>query len=187
MMEKVFYSSLDSPFGLVFVAKTINGVCLITFSGISEVRFLSLLRERFKKDIVKDGKGFGEIKMVLRDYFRGRRKDFKLQLDLSMGTQFQRKVWSKVMDIPYGELRSYKWVASAIGSVNASRAVGNAVGANPVPPIVPCHRVVCSDGSLGGYTSGVTIKKRLLKLEGVSKVGFLGQKAKAIKVIHRTT
>jgi O-6-methylguanine DNA methyltransferase len=93
-------------------------------------------------------------------------------LDLSTGTKFQRKVWLKVKEIPYGELRYYKWVTRAIGNTYASRAVGNAVGRNSVAPILPCHRVVRSDGSLGGYTSGITMKKRLLKLEGINEDRF---------------
>ncbi len=108
------------------------------------------------------------VRKDLYDYFNGCAVRFKVPLDLSIGTQFQRKVWRKVREIPYGELRSYKWVARSIGRAHASRAVGNAVGRNPVAPIVPCHRVVCSDGSLGGYSSGVAIKKRLLNLEGIS-------------------
>ena len=170
-MGKIYYTSFDSSFGLVFVAKTLKGICDVTFSDISEVKFISSLRKSLRKEIVREDKVFGETKKVLLDYFDGCRKDFKLPLDLSMGTQFQRKVWRKVMEIPYGELRSYKWVAGEIGSTNASRAVGNAVGVNPVPPIVPCHRVVCSDGGLGGYSSGISIKKRLLRLEGIPEIG----------------
>ena len=86
-------------------------------------------------------------------------------MDLSIGTEFQRKVWEKVSEIPYGELRSYKWIASEIGNPDAVRAVGNAVGENPVPPIIPCHRVIRSDGNLGGFSSGIALKKWLLKLE----------------------
>ncbi len=86
-------------------------------------------------------------------------------MDLSIGTKFQRKVWGKVSEIPYGELRSYKWIADEIGNPNAVRAVGNAVGRNPVPPIIPCHRVIRSDGNLGGFSSGIALKKWLLKSE----------------------
>ncbi len=86
-------------------------------------------------------------------------------MDLSIGTEFQRKVWEKVGEIPYGELKSYKWIAGEIGNPNGVRAVGNAVGKNPVPPIIPCHRVIRSDGKLGGFSSGIALKKWLLKLE----------------------
>jgi O-6-methylguanine DNA methyltransferase len=167
MKDKVYYSGFDSSFGPVFVASTSKGVCLVSFSKITETKFLSLLRKRFQKDIIRNDKVLANVKKDLPDYFNGCQVRFKVPLDLSIGTQFQRKVWRKVKEIPYGELRSYKWVARSIGRAHASRAVGNAVGRNPVAPIVPCHRVVCSDGSLGGYSSGIAIKKRLLNLEGI--------------------
>ena len=167
MIDKVYYSGFYSPFGPVFVASTPKGVCLVSFSKITETKFLSLLRKRFQKDIIRNDKVLANVKKGLLDYFNGCPVRFKVPLDLSIGTQFQRKVWRKVKEIPYGELRSYKWVARSIGRAHASRAVGNAVGQNPVAPIVPCHRVVCSDGSLGGYSSGIAIKKRLLNLEGI--------------------
>ncbi|MFQ5964162.1 MAG: methylated-DNA--[protein]-cysteine S-methyltransferase [Candidatus Scalinduaceae bacterium] len=167
MTNIVHYSSFDSPFGRVFVARTTKGVCLIKFSQITEVKFLSILRKSHQDEIVRDDKVLGNVNKSLLDYFNGHTANIKLLLDLSTGTKFQNKVWLKVKEIPYGELRTYKWVARAIGNTHAARAVGNAVGRNPVAPIVPCHRVVCSDGSLGGYTSGIKIKKRLLKLEGI--------------------
>ncbi len=167
MTDKVYYSGFDSPFGPVFVARTIRGLCLVRFSKITETKFVSLLRKRFLKDIIRNDKVLANVKRGLLDYFDGHPVRFKVPLDLDIGTQFQRKVWRKVREIPYGELRSYKWVARSIGRAHASRAVGNAVGQNPVAPIVPCHRVICSDGSLGGYTSGITMKKRLLNLEGI--------------------
>ena len=168
MTDKVYYSRFDSPFGHVFVASTPKGICLVSFSKITETKFLSLLRKTYKSEAIRDDKVLGDVKKNLLDYFNGCPVRFKVPLDLSIGTQFQRKVWRKVREIPYGELRSYKWVARSIGRAHASRAVGNAVGRNPVAPIVPCHRVVCSDGTLGGYSSGITIKKRLLNLEGIS-------------------
>ncbi len=167
MTDKVYYSGFYSPFGPVFVASTPKGICLVSFLKITETKFLSLLRKRFQKDIIRNDKVLANVKKGLLDYFDGHPVRFKVPLDLGIGTQFQRKVWRKVREIPYGELRSYKWVARSIGRAHASRAVGNAVGRNPVAPIVPCHRVVCSDGSLGGYSSGITIKKRLLNLERV--------------------
>ncbi len=167
MIDKVYYSGFDSPFGHVFVASTSKGVCLVSFSKITETKFLSLLRRRFQKDVIRNDKVLANVKKGLLDYFDGGPVRFTVPLDLSIGTQFQRKVWRKVKEIPYGELQSYKWVARSIGRAHASRAVGNAVGRNPVAPIVPCHRVICSDGSLGGYSSGIAIKKRLLSLEGI--------------------
>lgn len=166
-MDKVHYSGFDSPFGLVFVAKTAKGICLVKFSNVSEIKFLSVLKERYHKYILRDDKVFADVRKSLAHYFKGHPVNFEFSLDLSVGTKFQKKVWQKVKEIPYGGLRSYKWIAKATGNAHAYRAVGNAVGQNPVAPIIPCHRVICSDGSLGGYSSGIALKKRLLKLEGI--------------------
>jgi len=86
-------------------------------------------------------------------------------IDLSKYTPFQRKVWEVVQTIPYGETRSYKWVAERIGNPRAVRAVGQALKRNPLPGIVPCHRVICSDGSLGGFSQGLKMKRELLRSE----------------------
>jgi O-6-methylguanine DNA methyltransferase len=165
MRDIIKYSCLDSPFGPVFIAETIRGVCFVSLSKISEAKFQSLLRKRFQKEVIRDDRKLKNIIQELSSYFNGHRVNFKSILDLSIGTKFQRKVWEKVSEIPYGELRSYKWIASKIGNPNAVRAVGNAVGKNPVPPIIPCHRVIRSDGKLGGFSSGIALKKWLLKLE----------------------
>lgn len=166
MRDTIHYSCLDSPFGPVFAAKTTKGICLVSLSKISEAKFQSLLRKRFRKDAIRDDRKLKNVIHELSDYFNGNRINFKSQLDLSIGTEFQRMVWEKVREIPYGELRSYKWIAHEIGNPGAVRAVGNAVGENPVPPIIPCHRVIRSDGNLGGFSSGIALKKWLLRLEG---------------------
>ena len=165
MRDIINYSCLDSPFGPVFIAETIRGVCLVSLSKISEAKFQSFLRKRFQKEVIRDDKRLKNVIHELSSYFNGHQVNFKSILDLSIGTEFQRKVWEKISKIPYGELRSYKWIASEIGNPNAVRAVGNAVGRNPVPPIIPCHRVIRSDGKLGGFSSGIALKKWLLKLE----------------------
>jgi methylated-DNA-[protein]-cysteine S-methyltransferase len=100
-------------------------------------------------------------------YFSGRRADFPDRLDLSGATPFQRQVWRAARLIPYGQTRSYRWVASQIGQPGAARAVGQALGKNPLPVVIPCHRVVASDGSLGGYSEGIEMKKFLLELEKI--------------------
>jgi len=165
MTDIIHYSCFDSPFGPVFVAKTIKGVCFINLSKISEAGFQSLLRKRFRKKTVRDDRQLKSVINELLDYFNGNKVNFKSILDLSIGTIFQRKVWGQISKTPYGELRTYKWIAREIGNLNAVRAVGNAVGKNPVPPIIPCHRVIRSDGGLGGFSSGISLKKWLLKLE----------------------
>ena len=112
-----------------------------------------------------EGGAAEELAAELSLYLEGRLSSFKTDVDLSSGTRFQKAVWKKLLEVPYGEVITYKDLARAVGSPNGARAVGNAVGANPVPIVIPCHRVLASNG-LGGYTCGVEIKKDLLRLEG---------------------
>lgn len=105
-------------------------------------------------------------KQQLLAYLDGERREFSLPVDWSAGTTFQRRVWKAITKIPYGRLRSYQWVAMRVGGKQYARAVGMALGANPVPIVVPCHRIVAHDGSLGGFSCGLPLKRRLLKLEG---------------------
>jgi O-6-methylguanine DNA methyltransferase len=100
-------------------------------------------------------------------YLAGKSRSFDLPLDWGDHSPFQMKVWTALQTIPYGRVRSYGWVARKIGKAGAARAVGTACGANPVPLLVPCHRVVAGDGSLGGFSGGLPNKRRLLKLEGI--------------------
>ena len=106
----------------------------------------------------------------LEQYFSGRRRSFDVPLDLR-GTEFQVAAWKAMMRIPYGTTISYGDQARAMGKPTAFRAVGSANGRNPIPIIVPCHRVLASDGTLGGYSLGLSMKRRLLSLEGVSAAG----------------
>ncbi len=102
----------------------------------------------------------------LLDYLAGKRHTFDVPLDLSQGTAFQRQVWRMLLRVPYGKLRSYQWVAARVGGRQYARAVGNAVGANPLPIVIPCHRIVAQDASLGGFSGGLSMKRKLLSLEG---------------------
>ena len=165
MTDIIHYSCVNPPFGPVFVAKTARGICFINLSKISEAGFQTLLKKRFQKKPIRDDEKLKNVINELHNYFNGKKVNFKFLLDLRIGTIFQRKVWNKISEIPYGELRTYKWIANEIGNTNAVRAVGNAVGKNPVPPIIPCHRVIRTDGKLGGFSSGISLKKWLLKLE----------------------
>lgn len=107
-----------------------------------------------------------EVQTQLMAFLANQRREFDFPLDLSRGTPFQRQVWRAILRIPYGRVRSYRWVAERVGGSHYARAVGNALGANPVPIIVPCHRIVTSEGSLGGFTGGLPVKRKLLQLEG---------------------
>jgi O-6-methylguanine DNA methyltransferase len=98
-------------------------------------------------------------------YFDGTLREFTLEVVFTSGTEFERAVWLALRQIPFGETRSYKWLAEAVGSPMASRAVGQALSKNPVPIILPCHRIIESGGHLGGYSSGADIKRRLIALE----------------------
>ena len=117
----------------------------------------------------------------LVEFLEGKRRELDFAVDLSEGTTFQRRVWRTILRIPYGRVRSYKWVAARVGGPRRARAVGLALGANPVPLIVPCHRVVAHDGSLGGFSCGLRIKRRLLALEGTLPQLGDGKRAKVGK------
>jgi methylated-DNA-[protein]-cysteine S-methyltransferase len=114
---------------------------------------------------------FADLMERLRDYFAGRRVEFNDELDFSAATAFQLGVWRLTRLIPYGETRSYGWLAEQLGKAGAGRAVGQAMARNPLPIIVPCHRVVTSDGKLGGYSEGLAKKRYLLQLESAANRG----------------
>ncbi|MCP4607507.1 MAG: methylated-DNA--[protein]-cysteine S-methyltransferase, partial [Planctomycetes bacterium] len=112
-----------------------------------------------------DTTAFRELGFRLTRYFEGEKIDFSDDLDLRGSTDFQRDVWEANCSIPYGETRTYGWIAEKLGRPGSVRAVGQALARNPLPIIIPCHRVVGSSGSLGGYSGGLELKKRLLELE----------------------
>ena len=163
-METIYYSSFDSLFlKKVFVASTERGVCFVDFVR-TEKAFLKRLKERFPGKIVRDDRKHRNILNQLRKYLKGELQHFDCKLDFR-GTPFQKKVWSALAKIPYGGTRSYGDIARAIGHPKAFRAVGNANGRNSIPLIVPCHRVIESNGGLGGFGHGIKVKKQLLDFE----------------------
>lgn len=134
------------------------------------------MRGRFP-DARKSSRAMGDLVMRMQAYFLGHRSGFDdIALDLSQGTAFQRRVWSATRTIPYGTVRTYGRIASEIGRPRSARAVGGALGANPVPLIVPCHRVVNADGLIGGFSAvdGPAAKARMLEIEGVPIVDCSG-------------
>lgn len=112
---------------------------------------------------------FGDLPDRIRDYLAGKVVGFPDRLDLSWASLFQRSVWKVDQSIPYGETRTYHWVAEKLGMPKAARAVGQALARNPLPIIIPCHRVIYSDGNLGGFSSGQDWKRRLLEIEAKAK------------------
>jgi AraC family transcriptional regulator of adaptative response/methylated-DNA-[protein]-cysteine methyltransferase len=163
-MEIKFTTGL-SPLGSVVVAATDKGVCAVSLRE-SEAGAEESLRARFPKaEIKRDDAGLERALDTIRDRIAGRQLDSEVPLDLQ-GTDFQREVWNQLLSIPAGSTRSYLDVAQAIKRPKATRAVAQACGANPVAVVVPCHRVVMSDGSLGGYSGLPGVKKALLTVEG---------------------
>ena len=122
------------------------------------------------KEAVNSPARFEDLTRRLKAYFAGKKVSFPDELDLSMATPFQQNVWQAARLIPYGESRSYGWLAQSAGRPGAARAVGQAMAKNRLPVVVPCHRVTSSDGSIGGFSGGIEIKKRLLRLEASALV-----------------
>ncbi len=165
-MKKVFYTVFPSPLGPISLASTEKGICRLGI-GEEEAFFVHELKDKFRAKVVRDD-GFNlEAMQEVKEYLAGGRKRFSLSLDLQ-GTEFQRKVWGVIGKIPYGQVRSYGELVCVAGHPGASRAVGSACGANPVPIIIPCHRVVGTRG-LGGYGYDLELKKWLLGLERKGK------------------
>jgi methylated-DNA-[protein]-cysteine S-methyltransferase len=149
----LYYSRIDSPVGPLLVVVSERGLVALEFDG------------KPRADWTESAQKIAPCADELDEYFTGRRRQFDLPLDLR-GTDFQKRCWQELLRIPYGETRSYADIARAIGNPRAVRAVGLANGQNPIPIIVPCHRVIGSDGSLTGYGGGLEIKRKLLELEG---------------------
>jgi O-6-methylguanine DNA methyltransferase len=170
MQDTIAWASMRSRFGVIRVATTPRGVCKITLGKETAEDFLGWL-ERHVGFAPRKPERSGLVVLALDQiagYLQGERREFDLPLDLR-GTDFQRRVWAAVAAIQYGETRTYAQVARAIGKPLAVRAVGAANGANPLPLVVPCHRVLGSDGSLTGYGGGLDVKRKLLDMESRSE------------------
>jgi methylated-DNA-[protein]-cysteine S-methyltransferase len=151
------YTRFESPVGPLLLAGDANGLRQVSFESSKRC---ALPRSDWRQDKTP----FGEVIRQLQAYFRGELKIFDLPLAME-GTGFQLRVWNALRAIPYGETISYLQLAERIGNPKAVRAVGLANGSNPIPIIVPCHRVIGSDGSLTGFGGGLSTKKKLLELE----------------------
>jgi len=156
------FTILESPVGPLAVAKDGHGfITAIRFSGEAD------------DDWQRDDTAFDDVASQFREYFAGTRREFELPL-APAGTAFQQSVWNVLRTIPYGRTWSYLDVANAIGKPAACRAVGAANGANPLPIVVPCHRVIGANGSLTGFGGGIDTKRRLLALEGGAPLPLFG-------------
>lgn len=162
----VFCTSFESKIELIYVASTEKGVCKVSLPRETKRDFFRWLRDNFDDSEVADNKSRNKEAIdQLARYFNGRLAKFTCSVDL-LGTPFQTRVWRELTKIPYGTTISYKQLAKRLGTSRGFQAVGRANAANPVPIIIPCHRVIGTDGSLVGYASGLKTKEFLLKLEG---------------------
>ena len=163
----VAYAGVDSPMGPLLVAATRRGLVRVSYNAAERTdQVLDDIATKLSPRIIEDASRLDEIRRELDEYFDRKRTRFEVPLDWSMTHGFTRKVLRATARVPYGELVTYKDVARRAGNERASRAAGNALGANPIPIVVPCHRVVHSSGGLGGYTGGLERKKFLLGVEG---------------------
>ena len=158
----VSYCTVDSPFGPMLAATTHKGLVMLSY-GTGEDR-LEELASRVSPRILEAP--LDEVRRQLDEYFEGRRQTFDLRVDLQLSRGFALKVLRTTSRIPFGQVSTYTDVARKAGNERASRAAGNALGSNPVPIVVPCHRVVRTGGGLGGYAGGLGRKEWLLRLEG---------------------
>lgn len=158
-------ATMDSPIGELLLASTPVGLVRVSFFGHDET--LEDLSARISPRIIDAPKRLDPVRRQLDEYFDGRRQAFDIPIDWSLVGEWGRKILAACARIPFGEVRTYGDMAAAAGSPKASRAAGTALGHNPVPVVVPCHRVLRAGGAMGGYTGGVHIKEHLLRLEGV--------------------
>jgi methylated-DNA-[protein]-cysteine S-methyltransferase len=163
----IAYAHVDSPLGTLLAATTARGLVTVSYMGFrSEDETLQRLADKVSPRVMEAPARLDGVRRELDEYFDGKRRDFDVPLDLSLVTGFQGKILSATTRIPYGGHLSYKEVATEAGNPAASRAAGNALGANPIPIVIPCHRVWAAQGKLGGYTGGLDRKRHLLELEG---------------------
>jgi O-6-methylguanine DNA methyltransferase len=166
----LYQSTIDSPIGPLRLLSTSEGLAAILFGKGVRRKQDSWIRRVFPGAKVEPaGRAQRVFDKQIREYFEGRRRVFELVVDLR-GTDFQKKVWAEVARVPYGQTVSYGEIAHLMGKPKAVRAVGAANGANPIPFVIPCHRVIGSDGSLTGYGGGLKNKRWLLAHEGVLRV-----------------
>ncbi len=167
---RLLIGRIDSPLGPLVAGSTDEGICLLAFTDRRTIEAqCQTLQRRFGRPAVPgEDQRLERLRVELAEYFAGRRREFSVPA-ASPGTSFQMRVWEALRAIPYGQTRSYRQLAEAVGSPGACRAVGAANGANRVAILIPCHRVVNADGRLGGYADGLHRKQALLELERRSR------------------
>ncbi len=163
----VAYTTADSPFGTLLLARTRRGLVRVGLPNQDADELLVELAQKVSPRVLEAPAELDEARRELDLYFEGRLDRFDLPLDWRLSEGFGLRVLRQIARIPYGETRSYMEVAAKAGNERAVRAAGTACGRNPIPLVVPCHRVLRSGGALGGYGGGLPMKQALLQLEGV--------------------
>lgn len=165
MIKQMYWGMLQHNEQTFYLAASNSGVCRVMLST-EPFQFMIdwLQRRNLRGNLVHDEERVSPYLKQLKEYMEGRRTNFTAPVDLH-GTEFQIMVWHQLQSIPVGETRSYSDIANAIGRSKSVRAVGAAIGANPVPIVVPCHRVIGKNGALAGYQGGLDLKRELLELE----------------------
>jgi methylated-DNA-[protein]-cysteine S-methyltransferase len=164
----VAYTTLDSPFGQLLVATTPRGLVKVSFPAVYDTEeTLDELAERISPRVLEAPAQLDDVRRQLDRYFEGKLHEFDLSLDWQLSKGFRRRALRAIDRIPYGKTRSYTQIAASAGNERAVRAAGTACGSNPIPIVVPCHRVLRSGGALGGYGGGLPMKEALLRMEGV--------------------
>jgi len=164
----VAYTVVDSPVGRLLLAATDKGLVRVAYASEDHDRVLQALAERLSPRVLRAPGRLDPAARQVEEYFERRRRRFDLPLDLSLSRGFRRLVQRHLPEIGYGQTRSYRQVAELVGSPKAVRAVGTACATNPLPVVVPCHRVLRTDGTLGGYIGGLEAKTALLELEAAA-------------------
>jgi methylated-DNA-[protein]-cysteine S-methyltransferase len=163
----VAYAEVDSPIGRLLLAATPQGLVRVGFPSEDHEAMLADIAHRLSPRVLEAPDRLDAVRRELDEYFEGRRHDFTTALDWSLSTGFRQRVLRAIAAIPFGEVRTYREMATAAGNPAAVRAAGSACGSNPIPLVVPCHRVLRTGGGLGGYGGGLPLKRQLLELEGV--------------------
>ncbi len=168
------YLVFDTPLGWMGILGSPKGLRRLVLPQSSQEQALRLLcecdlKQRGQSLSEAEASYFGDLPDRMRDYLAGKVVGFPDKLDLSWASPFQRSVWEITQSIPHGETRTYAWVAGKLGMPKAARAVGQALARNPVPIIIPCHRIICSNGNLGGFGGGEDVKRLLLEIEAKAK------------------
>lgn len=161
----IYYTDIKIPQlrKTFLIAKNEKGVCSLIFNN-HENNFVTSLKKYFNDEVKKNPKKLNkEVKQIL-EYFTGKRKSFAVEIFLK-GTKFQTSVWKALLNIKYGETKTYSEIAEMTGKPKAVRAVGNICGQNPIPIFIPCHRVIRKDNSFGGFSGPLELKKKMLRLE----------------------